>query len=1159
MNIAQNFRKMLHQARDIARMATIAMALALAVCLVPAASTAYAQNTNATIRGQVLDPTGALVPGAQVVIVNKDTGVVVFNGKSDSAGTFVAPQVIPGTYKVTVSSTGLKQSVIDNLVATVAQVASVNVNLEVGQVSDTVTVDSKGEELDRSTSDISTLIAPSEVQNLPLQQRATENLLAFIPGVVHGGAGDQPSTSQLSINGSRTLNTEVLLNGVSTIVASTGTPGTLPSPDGVDSFRVLTTNAPAEYGRTSGAVVSVATRSGTNTYHGSLYFLLRNEALDANSYFNKLTINSTTGAVTPRPRDRFFQGGGSVGGPIRIPHLYNGRDKTFFFFNYDRTFSPSTTNLAETVPTAAQRTGDLSNALATTDANGKPRSAQPIYIPGGLTTTQFMNNHVGPIDPAAAKILALLPLPNTVGTYDATNNRYTNNWTSQQTFQNTAVKLVARVDESVTTKDRVSFNVYRYTTSTPNAVTYGVPLLNTTWLCTCNNAWLPSVDYTRTWTPTLVIDLNMGFFRNVVIRIPPGLSSTAATQLGITSLPLSQTPEITDPGFSQIGPSTNTNQVNITNTYTPFGTITKTFGPHTFKFGGSLRKNEFNSYNPATNPDGLFAFDGSITNHGASGNANTGLADFLLGTIKTASYEQAQPPTGRRNYNLGFFFQDDYRVTEKLTLNLGIRYEFESPLTIATNVYSRILPATGALLVAGQNATRSLDIVTPKENVSPRIGLAYALDRKTVIRAAFGTFYGTIFQNLGGQLAYPGFDNTISYNNLGTAVAQPFSLSQGLPIVANSPNPFTNVNSATASNPYSPAISFNNQNKMPLVQQWNIGFERQLPLALTLEVNYIGNHALHLSYNANENVVPLASVPAVTLANTSLATQNSLQFPTLKQFTTNNNIGKSNYNGLQVTVRRQFNTRLALLSNYTYAKSLDDGSTIYNFSAPNGTANSQYPIDTAARIIDYAPSNIDAKQVLNIAVIYTTPGPWWLRNFHISPVFIGHTGLPLNITQASEIPGSSQRPNGNPQALKLANPTLNGAALQYFDSATDPNFPLTAAGPVYNTIGGVRTQIVSTGFGNVSRDSNRIPGEADFDASVSKDFRIIEGLKFQFRVDAFNVINHTNFSAPNGSLSSITETTAAPTVASFAGNSSFGKITGTQSPRSMQISARFFF
>ncbi|WP_255484272.1 TonB-dependent receptor [Granulicella sp. 5B5] len=1143
-------------------------------CLVLAPSALHAQNTNATIRGQVLDPTGALVPDATVLIVNKETGVTVFNGKTDSAGTFVAPQVIPGTYKVTVSATGLKQSVVDNLVATVAQVASINVNMQLGDTTEVVTVESRGEQLDSTTSDVSTLIAPSDVQNLPLQQRATENLLTFIPGVTHGGAGDQPSTSQLSINGSRTLNTEVLLNGVSTIVASTGTPGTLPSPDGVDSFRVLTTNAPAEYGRTSGAVISVNTISGTNTYHGNLYFLLRNEAFDANQYFHKDTINTTTGAVTPRNRDRFFQEGGSFGGPVRIPHLYNGHDKTFFFVNYDRTITPSSTLATETVPTAAQRTGDLSNALATTDANGKPRAVQPIYMPGGESTTAFgatatNTNGTGiisaPLDPAAVKILALVPLPNTIGNYDSVNNRYTSNWSSLQNLTGHVVKFVARVDEDVTTKDRLSFNVFRFTTSTPNPIYYNSPLLDTTWDCTCNNAWLGSVDYTRTWTPTLVMDLNMGFFRNAVFRNPPGQVGNVSQTTGIASLPLNQFPEITNPGMSNLGADTNTDQVNITNTYTPFGTITKVYGPHTFKFGGSIRKNEFNSYNPATSPEGLIQFNGEITNHGAAGNANTGLADFLLGTIKTASYEQPQPETGRRNYNWGVFFQDDWRVTSKFTLNAGVRYEYESPLTIATNIYSRINPLTGQLLAAGINGvSNSLNISTPKADISPRVGFAYSVDNKTVIRGAYGTFYGTIFQNLGGQLAYPGYDNTVSYNNLGTAIAQPFTLSQGLPLGAapNLSNPAAILATNTPTNPASIAISFNNQSHMPIVEQYNLGIQRQLPLALTLEVNYVGNHALHLSYALNENQVPFTQVPAVTLANSSLATQNSLPFPNLKGFQVNNNSGGSNYNSLQVTVKRQFDRRLAILSNFTYSKSMDDGSTIYNFSAPNGTANSQYAVDSPFFIRDLAPSNIDVNKVLNLAVIYTTGGPWWLRGWHISPVFVAHSGLPVNITQANEIPGSSQRPNGNPQLIKLAHPfQIPGQpSYQYFDSPqTDPNFPLTASGPVYNTINGVRTQIVATGFGNVSRDSNRAPGEADFDASVAKDFKIYKRLTFQLRVDAFNVINHTNFSAPNVSLSSITETTLTPTVASFAGNSSFGKITGTQPNRTMQISSRFFF
>jgi hypothetical protein len=365
---------------------------------------------------------------------------------------------------------------------------------------------------------------------------------------------------------------------------------------------------------------------------------------------------------------------------------------------------------------------------------------------------------------------------------------------------------------------------------------------------------------------------------------------------------------------------------------------------------------------------------------------------------------------------------------------------------------------------------------------------------------------------------------------------------------------------ATSASPYGiSGVEFNDLNPMSLVQQWNVGIERTLPLALTLEVNYVGNHALHLPYNVPANIVPLSQSDAVTQANNTTATQNAKPYPKLASWTVVDNVGTSEYNSLQVTVRRQFNTRLAVLSNYTFAKSMDDGSTVYNFSAPFGTANAQYTADGPSREKDWAVSNIDAKHTLNIAMIYTTPGPWWLRNWHISPVFIGHTGLPVNITQSNEIPNvSQQRPNGNPQRLKLSHPVLNGSALQYFNNpAADPNFALTPSGPVYSTINGVRTRIVETGFGNVPRDSNRAPGEVDFDASVSKDFKVYREANFQIRLDAFNVLNHTNFTQPGTSLSVSTVTNS--TLADFHTNSTFGQITGTQGQRKLQVSAHFFF
>jgi hypothetical protein len=326
-------------------------------------------------------------------------------------------------------------------------------------------------------------------------------------------------------------------------------------------------------------------------------------------------------------------------------------------------------------------------------------------------------------------------------------------------------------------------------------------------------------------------------------------------------------------------------------------------------------------------------------------------------------------------------------------------------------------------------------------------------------------------------------------------------------------------------------------------------------------VNYVGNHAVHLPYLVPYNIVPLSSADAVTLANTTKATQDAKPFPLLASWTAVDHVGNSTYNALQITARRDFNQRLALLSNYTFAKSMDDGSTIYNFSAPFGTANGQYVATGADRARDFAVSNLDVAHTLNVVMVYTTSGPRWLRNWHVSPVFVGHTGLPVNVSQTNEIPNiTTQRPNGDPRRLKLTKPYLNGSALQYLAPATDyADFPLTPSGPVYATVNGTRTKLVPTGFGDLPRDSNRSPGEIAFDASVSKDFQLWRELDTQVRVDAFNLINHTNFTQPNTTLTVTTTTTNGVTAADFRGSSSFGQITGTQPGRKLQISARIFF
>lgn len=1121
---------------------TVAATIFLSILFSLSAPMPAQSTATATIRGTVTDSSGAIIPGAQITVTNQDTGVVVFQGKTNSDGTYVLPQVQTGTYSVTAEAPGLKKTTVRDLIASIAQTATADLKMDPGEVEQEVVVNSRGPELQTGTSEVSMLIAPSDVENLPLQNRDVQNLLTLIPGVAHGGSATNLNAAQISINGSRTLNTEILLNGVSIIIAATGALERLPSPDGINEFRVLTTNAPAEYGRTSGAILSADVRSGTSTYHGTVYSLVRNEAMNANTYFNNLK-------GVKKPKDRYFQFGGSIGGPVRIPKLWRPNG-TFFFFNYDQTLNRQPTTSNFTVPSAEYRAGNFS------------ASSTPVVDP--VTKVPYPGNVItSPLDPAAVAVMVRMPLPNTTGTYDPANARYTGNYQQVDIRDIKTLRTVGRLDSQAGTKGQFNTAVYRTTMQTPQVINFHDALLNDSYDCNCLDAWVASASYTHTFTPTLIANVNFGYFRDVAIRNATAVSPDISTLFHIASLPANQMPYLTN-GFTAVGTAGNSTQHNITNTFTPYASVTKVLGPHSIKVGFSLRKNQFNTFNPAGTPNGTLTFDGSITSATAStGSAVNELADFLLGTPKTGSYQIPQPTTGRRNFNLGVYAQDDYRVHPKLTLNLGVRWEYESPQTIANDLYTRFDPRTGAFLVANRNGvSRSLNVTTPKLDFSPRVGLAYAPNDKTVIRAAFGTFYGLIFANLGGQIGYPGYDVTTSYNNQGTGVPQPFRLSQGFPLTGtrdlNHPEAFL-----AGASPSSPAqivgFEYDKLSPLSLVQQWNAGIQQSMPLGLTLEVNYVGNHGLHLPYAVPVNVVDPAQAAAVGLANNVTATQNAKPFPTLSTWTTVQNVGNSTYHSLQTTVKRQFHSRLAILANYTWAKAIDDGSTIFNYSAPGGTANAQYVADPYQRRHDRGPSNFDVRHTVNIALQYTTGGNKWTRGFRISPIFVGHTGLPVNITQTTEFPNASnQRPNGISNLVPLDHPYVDGTVVRYFKPVTTANFPLTPSGPVFFSVGGTRTMFVPPGFGNIGRDSMRAPGEVELDLSVSRTIPIYRRLSLQLRADAFNVLNHTNLGAPNGALTVANVGTSSAPVAGF-NNSSFGTITSAQPPRIMQLVGRIRF
>jgi hypothetical protein len=1100
---------------------------------------ASAQNVAATVSGTVTDSSGAAIAGARIMVTNHNTGVVAWNGVSNPTGNYVAPDLPAGTYDIIAEQPGFKKTRIENVVLSIDQRQTVNLVLQLGEVVESVTVsaDAVVAHVESSDSSISTLISPAEVNDLPLPSRDPMQLMLLVNGISTGGAATGINTSQMSINGSRSLNTEVLLDGVSVTTNTTGQLGQLPSPDALQEFRVMTSAYSAETGRTSGGTISVVVKSGTNQFHGALYELFRNEDLNANNFFN----NNRSIA---RPPDRYNQFGGTIGGPVWIPKLYNGRDRTFFFFNYDQTVQRVSSIPINIVPSAAFKQGDFSSAsILVYD----PRTAAP--FPGNVIPSSR-------IDSAAAKVMNLLPAANSPGTPDPLNGRYINNYVNPQVLSNTAPKYTGRIDESLGAKNRIFGTINAWSANSPTAATFNNVLNNNAsgW----TNGYEASSGWTRVFSPTLIAEFRFGINRWDQFAAFDSEGTDVQQVLGIGTSPAPLPPNMTVTSWAAMGPASGKVRISYSTTFMVNPSATKVWGGHTMRFGVPFRRNQFNTFSPASYYFGQYTFGGGITNKGGvGGNAIDSLADFLLGTVTSANYEIPQPLTGRRNFNLAAYLQDDWKVNSRLTVNAGLRWDYEAPMSVVNNIYSRFDPTNGQLLVAEQNASSTLNLTTSKRNFQPRIGFAYSLTPKTVIRSAFGIFYSQVMANLGSSVTYPGYDITTSFPQLSSGVPQKFSLSQGMPLIGvqDLNNPSQVLKSATVTNPAGGGTEFSDLNPLPSMLQWNFGIQRDLSRGILVEANYVGNHGQHLPIFINANQPPFSAGPAIAAANSSTFTQQSRPFPLISSISGLYDCGDSNYNSLQLKARRQFSSDLAFQVAYTWSKAIDDASGLFSSGLPNGLTNGQFPL--YFRNLDRALSDYDVPQSATVAVQYRTKGPKWLRGFQVTPIFVAQSGKPLTITQTNEYPGVSvQRPmlTGANGDLQLSTSVANGTGIQYLMVPNSPGFPVSPSGPVYTGSGASRTQIVSSAIGNLGRNTVRSPGSVNLNLSVARKFQLTERIAFQLRVDAFNAMNHVNFSAPATSL-----TVATSNGQAIFNSPGFGLITGAASARFLQIVTRFYF
>jgi hypothetical protein len=436
--------------------------------------------------------------------------------------------------------------------------------------------------------------------------------------------------------------------------------------------------------------------------------------------------------------------------------------------------------------------------------------------------------------------------------------------------------------------------------------------------------------------------------------------------------------------------------------------------------------------------------------------------------------------------------------------------------------------------------------------------MAYSPNQKTVFRAGFGLFYSQIFSDLGAQVLFPGFTVSQAFNSLGTGIPQPFSLSQGMPLVAvqNLNNPQSTLSQYNPSNPLSGPAEFGQINPLPFAEEWNFGIQREIFKGTILDVNYAGTESNHLPLNLPFNNVPIADGTNLANLNTGVTTQSARPYPNLNGFSAVVMAGHSNYNALQISVNRQLASSLTFVANYTWSKSIDDGSGLFSFSQPNALNVGQFP--SLFRSVDRALSEFDRTSSFTSAIQYRSKTRWWiLRDWDIDPIITARTGLPTTVNQNNLNPAASQlRPNViSNTSLILPNTYTNGTGIQYLVPANAANFPLGPVGPLFTGTGASRTLVLPAGVGSMGRDNVRTPGDFDLDLALDRRFKIRERAYFELRAEAFNFLNHTNLETLNTTLSVVAN---AAGQASF-NSPSFGLLSAARSARFMQLVARFSF
>jgi hypothetical protein len=1088
------------------RVALIAAVLATALLPAGKHGSVRAQTTSELV-GSVVDSSGAGVPGANLVILNEETNARR-QVQSDQSGQYRVPFLQPGSYSVSVEKQGFRTVRRPAVRLEVNQTAQIDFQLELGNVTETVDVVASAPLVDSNTSSLGQVIETKLIQELPLNGRNFVQLATLGPGVSGVGFGargtimngtrpaDLRPGSEIFSNGNREGANNFMMDGVDNNVRQNFAITLRPSVEAVREFKIQTNLFAAEQGRNPGATVNVITKSGSNEWHGSLYEFLRNSNFDARDYF--------AAPDSPKPAFRQNQFGGSLGGRII-------RDKLFFFANYEG-YRRSLANVSvNTVPTEAMRRGDFSAVRDIYD----PLSVRP--QPGtssGFVRDQFPNRQIpsSRFDSVTARLIQAYPLPQRPG--------LVNNHTSTPKDRQSWDQGDMRVDYNVSSKDQIFARFSRQDTITIKPSTFEpvtVPGMNEpvslgdegTFAGTSNLVTYHTVlNWTRTLSPSFLLDARMGFVRYDLNYSQEGASEGAqlGEKLGVLNSnqgPRSDGIPIFSPqGYTGIGQTRSLPIVRVENTFHPNFNLTKLQGAHSIKWGFEARRRQMSEFQN-NRGSGRFNFDRQFTtNPNATGTAGDAMASFLLGTASVIEQDFLLVFGGIRATEYGAFVQDDWRATSRLTLNLGLRYEYDTPFSEVADRWANFDMATGKMRIAGYNSDSNVGVTPDRNNFAPRFGFAYQLRQTTVLRGGYGIYYNT--QGHGGvairlqrQLPF----GPINAENINQFSNNPRVVSQGFRPIP--PLDFETV----ANEPTGSVLSMPDNFKSGYTQQFNLQIQQQLPWwEVVVKAGYVGNlgRQLHNTFNANQPA-PGPGGPAARRPLRLIA-------PQVVNVTRAETDGMSNYHALQMTAEKRFSSGLGFLTAYTWSHSIDnvaldfgggaDGPVPQDIRNRHSAERGSSPHDMTHRLVHSMTYNLpvgkgrawDTGSSIGNAII----GDW-----QINTIFTAQTGMPFSPTLAVPVSNAGA---SRPDRLKSGEIDSPDPSLWFDTSFNSPD--AAWATPAQFT------------FGNAGRNILRGPGRVNLDFSLFKNFAIRESLRLQFRAETFNLTNTPQFDIPNASIGS---------------------------------------